>query len=247
MIRPRRPPLELERSAAARDRVRQRKLSEVPRWYSPYGHLLATVGLSTAVFVLAFRNIGHVRPADLLVVPITAVLANLLEYRLHKYALHRRRFPFKILYDRHTPEHHAIYQTEDMAIRSTKEFRLVLVPAFGVAALIVSTIPFALITASLFGSTAGWLFIVTAAFEMGSYEVLHLTYHLPPESFIGRRWLIQVLRRHHSIHHDPRLMHKWNFNVTVPFFDWIFGTIYGDYDKIVAEVPGRGRTEAAVR
>jgi sterol desaturase/sphingolipid hydroxylase (fatty acid hydroxylase superfamily) len=240
MTRAPRPPLELERTAAARDRVRARKLAEIPSWYSPFGHLSATVGLSVLVFAVAWYRLGPLRPWEYFVVPVTAMLANFLEYRLHKVALHRRRWPLKLLYDRHTPEHHAMYMTEDMSIRSTREFRLVLVPAYGVAGLIVTTIPFALLTSALFGANAGWLFIVTSAFMMVSYEVLHLTYHLPPESFIGRRWLIRVLRRHHAVHHDPRLMHKWNFNVTVPFFDWVFGTIY---DSPEVDCVPSGRTE----
>jgi hypothetical protein len=226
MYEPPRLPPPLERTAAARDRMRERKLAEIPAWYRPYGHLSATVGLGLLVLAVAWHQVGPIRPLEWLVIPATLLLGNLLEYRLHKYALHRRRSPFKVLYDRHTPQHHAIYMTEDMAIRSTKEFRLVLIPAAGVAALIISTIPFALLTGLVLGHNAGWLFIVTSAFVMVSYEVLHLTYHLPQESFVGRRWLIRVLRRHHATHHDPRIMHKYNFNVTVPFFDWVFGTIY---------------------
>jgi sterol desaturase/sphingolipid hydroxylase (fatty acid hydroxylase superfamily) len=70
-----------------------------------------------------------------------------------------------------------------------------------------------------------------------SYEWLHLSYHLPRESGIGRRGVIQRLRRHHAIHHDPRLMQRWNFNVTIPFWDWVRGTI-------VREVPEDLKTKA---
>src|SRR5580693_3104680 len=85
MIGPRRPPLQLERTAAARDRVRETMLATIPRWYSPYGHLAATVSFGLLVFAFAWRNVVSVRPLDLLVVPLTALLANFLEYRLHKY------------------------------------------------------------------------------------------------------------------------------------------------------------------
>jgi hypothetical protein len=220
------PPPELERTAAARERVRARKLAKTARWYSPWGHLVATTSIGLAVLVLAARNLHAVRPAELLVVPVTMALANLLEWRAHKYLLHRRTWPLELLYDRHTPEHHAIYMTDDMAIRSTSEFRLVLIPAVGVAAIVVATAPFAIFFGKVWCANAGWLFLVTASLMLVSYEVLHLSYHLPPESFVGRLSLVQVLRRHHARHHDPRLMQKWNFNVTVPFFDWVFGTIY---------------------
>ncbi len=236
MARTRRAPLVLERTAQARERVRARMLGKIPRWYSPLGHLGATVGVSLVVLVVTYLKLDHVRPLEWLVVPAAMLLANLLEYRVHKYMLHRRRFPFQHLYDRHTPEHHAIYQYDDMAIRSTKEFRLVLIPAIGVAGLVVATVPFAALFGAVFGRNAGLLFLTTAACMMVSYEVLHLTYHLPPDSFIGRRRVIRFLREHHARHHDPRLMNKYNFNVTVPFFDWVMGTTYHpDVDAIPEE------------
>ena len=55
---------------------------------------------------------------------------------------------------------------------------------------------------------------------------MHLAYHLPAQSFIGRLWLIQRLRELHRRHHDPRLMKRWNFNVTLPVFDLLYGTLW---------------------
>ena len=57
-----------------------------------------------------------------------------------------------------------------------------------------------------------------------SYEWLHLAYHLPPDSFVGRLPPIRFLRRHHATHHDPRLMMRWNFNITIPLWDLVRGT-----------------------
>jgi Fatty acid hydroxylase superfamily len=211
---------------AQRDLVRARLIAAIPWWYVPWGHLAATVGIGVAVFVIALLHIHDVTPKDLWVVPVTLLLANYFEYRVHKRLLHRRRFPFQILYDRHTPEHHVVYVESDMPIRSTREFKLVLIPAFGVFGIVLTTAPFAYAFGRFFGATVGWLFLVTAAFTLVSYEVLHLSYHLPPETWIGGSRIIGFLRRHHGRHHDPRLMQKWNFNVTVPFFDWVFGTIH---------------------
>ena len=140
--------------------------------------------------------------------------------------LHRRLWPFQVLYDRHTPEHHIVFIEDDMALRGTREFRLVLLPAFGVFGIILTTAPFAFACSMIFGATAGWLFLVTASCMLVSYELLHLSYHLSPDSFIGGSRLISALRRHHARHHNPALMQKWNFNVTLPLFDWVFGTIH---------------------
>ena len=70
---------------------------------------------------------------------------------------------------------------------------------------------------------------------MVSYEVLHLCYHAPKDSFIGRRKIIRILRTHHARHHDPRRMQKYNFNVTVPLFDWIMGTMAPPAQKTADE------------
>jgi sterol desaturase/sphingolipid hydroxylase (fatty acid hydroxylase superfamily) len=44
---------------------------------------------------------------------------------------------------------------------------------------------------------------------------------------------VRILRRHHAIHHDPRLMQRYNFNVTVPLWDWVRGTIVTDPKSVL--------------
>jgi hypothetical protein len=210
---------------ARRDGVRQHALAEIPWWYHPYGHLAATTGIGLAVLVLSAAHISQVHATDLIVVPLVVLLANYYEWRVHRYVLHRRFWPFEVIYDRHTPMHHMVYVEDDMALRDKKEFRLILIPAAGVLGIVLAAAPVAFAIAKLWSAGAGWLFLLTASLFMVSYEVLHLCYHAPKNSFIGRRPLIAKLRSHHARHHDPRLMQRYNFNVTVPLFDWIMGTM----------------------
>jgi len=201
-----------------RERVRAEATAEIPWWYVPWGHLAGTTGIGVAVLVVStvqLIRLGTTHFTDWLVVPGVFLLANFFEWRVHKHVLHRRRWPFQVIYDKHTPMHHMVYVEEDMALRSTKEFRLVLIPAAGVLGIVLAASPIA---------PAGWLFLLTASLYMVSYEVLHLCYHAPQDSFIGRLAFIRVMRAHHAKHHDPRFMQKWNFNVTVPLFDWLMGT-----------------------
>jgi hypothetical protein len=118
-----------------------------------------------------------------------------------------------------------IYTTADMEVRETREFGLVMIPAFGVAGAVLVTAPWALLFAWLWSANAGWLLLVTASLYMVSYELFHLAYHLPSANPISKIGVIRRLREHHAWHHDPRLMQRWNFNVTVPLFDWIHRTI----------------------
>ncbi len=214
-----------------RERVRQKATAEIPWWYLPWGHLAATTGIGLTVLVVStvqLIRLGTTQVADWLVVPGVLLLANFFEWRVHKKVLHRRSRwfpPMQTIYDKHTPMHHMVYVEEDMALRSSKEFRLVLIPAAGVAGIVLTASPIAFAIGRLWSAPAGWLFLLTASLYMVTYEVLHLCYHAPSESFIGRLAFIKVMRAHHARHHDPRLMQKWNFNVTLPLFDWLMGTI----------------------
>ena len=84
--------------------------------------------------------------------------------------------------------------------------------------------PVGLVLAWLGGANLGWLFVATAVSYFLTYEWLHFSYHQPATSWIGRRALVQRLRRHHTLHHDLTRMTSVNFNITFPIADWLFGT-----------------------
>jgi sterol desaturase/sphingolipid hydroxylase (fatty acid hydroxylase superfamily) len=70
------------------------------------------------------------------------------------------------------------------------------------------------------------LFVLTSAGYFLNYELLHFSYHMDERSWIGRLPFMGQLRSHHTAHHNRRLMDRYNFNITYPIFDAIFGTIY---------------------
>ena len=67
---------------------------------------------------------------------------------------------------------------------------------------------------------------MTAILYFLNYELLHFAYHCDPESFIGRLPLMSRLREHHIVHHDKQLMTHYNFNISYPICDALFGTRY---------------------
>ncbi len=216
--------VEQEPEVASREQVRARWHAEIPRWYWPWGHLAFPSLVGLGIIGGAIASVRELRPWQLLTVPLVLLLSNAVEWRVHKVVLHRRFWPLQDLYYRHTPNHHRVFITGDMVIRSPREFRFVLLPFWAIVALFFLTGP---ITAGL--ALAGQhnlaaLFVATSMGYVLSYEWLHLAYHLPPDSFVGRR--VTRLRKHHATHHDPSLMQSWNFNVTLPLWDWIRGTIH---------------------
>ena len=87
-------------------------------------------------------------------------------------------------------------------------------------------LPVALLLAMLATPNVAWLFAATSLGYFLNYEFLHLAYHLPPAHRLARSKLIGRLKRLHEAHHDPQLMTRYNFNITYPLGDWLFGTRY---------------------
>lgn len=140
----------------------------------------------------------------LLAALLGAMTWSLLEYVIHRWAGHDRRFRGNLFEKEHTRHH----SQGDYFAPSWKK---------ALAALILTT----LVTgpASLVAGFAGGL-----AYALGLagfylyYEVLHRREHTHEGVGPYGRWA----RRHHFYHHfvDPSMNH----GVTSPIFDWVFGT-----------------------
>jgi sterol desaturase/sphingolipid hydroxylase (fatty acid hydroxylase superfamily) len=75
-------------------------------------------------------------------------------------------------------------------------------------------------------ANVAWLALAAAMAYFLNYEWLHFAYHCDPRSRVGRFPGVQRLRRPHRDHHNPSLMMHYNFNITYPLCDWLFGTRY---------------------
>jgi hypothetical protein len=212
------------------EQLRTRLLEQLPRWYNPWVHLAIPSLTGLAAISTALWLLEDLRAIQILAVPVTYIFANAVEWWAHKHLLHARNPLAPVLYDRHTPEHHMVYTHENMAIRDRREFRLVLIPAYGIMLIVLATMP----VTGLFWQggmrNVGLLYAATAVAYAVGYEWLHLSYHIDPASWIGSLRIIRILRRHHTVHHNPRLMGRLNFNVTVPLWDHVVGTAAGVSD-----------------
>jgi sterol desaturase/sphingolipid hydroxylase (fatty acid hydroxylase superfamily) len=160
-----------------------------------------------------------------LVAPCAYVFANLVEYTVHRFLMHRVRWPLEFLYRRHSGEHHRFFTRHRMEVDSLRDLPAVIFPARvslffvgGVAA------PAALVVGWRTTPDIGWLFMAAAVAYYLSYELLHLGAHLPEHSRWGGARVIRWVRSHHAVHHDPRRMRHEAFNITVPLWDGLLGT-----------------------
>jgi len=198
----------------------------IPRWYSPWGHLAATISVGLVTLVVSIQRVSAPHAVEFLTIPLTFVFANLVEWFAHRHLMHQRRFfPLKVLFDRHTPEHHRVFGYHSMAIRAPRELRLVLIPAMGVLGMVLLAAPVALVVGRAISWNVGWLFLATSGLYVLGYELSHLAYHLPESHPVYRLPFLRALREHHARHHIPALMQAWNFNVTIPIGDRLFGTL----------------------
>lgn len=203
--------------------IRERELAALSPSYRPWLHLLGPAVLGLAAIGLSLGTLGEPGP-ELLVIPAAWILANAAEWRIHKDLLHDPHTPIPWLYERHTLMHHRVFVEEDMALRSTREFALVLIPPLAVVLLcIVGCLPPLAVAAAGYPD-AGRLWLATNVAYVLSYEWLHLLWHVPPDTRLGSLRLVRSLARLHASHHDPARMRTANFNVTLPLWDAVRGT-----------------------
>jgi hypothetical protein len=203
------------------------RAAEIGPHYSGWLHFCFTTFGCLGVIAFAVSRVRGLRAWELAVVPAGFLIANLTEYLGHKGPMHHPRPGLRLIHKRHSLQHHRFFTREAMSYESSADFKMVLFPpvmlVFFLGALAV---PIAVAFYFVVSPNAGWLFLATGIGYYLTYEWLHFAYHLPPGSAVGRFGLVRVLRRHHASHHDPALMGKWNFNITFPISDWLFGTSY---------------------
>jgi hypothetical protein len=228
------------------ERRRSEIVATIPGWYSPVLHLAVPTVVCLGLMIGAISRLRAPAPTDWLTIPLTLFMAFGFEWRVHKSVLHRRAPGIGLLYERHELAHHVIYTYDDMTMRSRREWWLVLMPAYAVVLVALFNAPMTLGVAFAFGHDPACLYLATSMFFFLTYEWLHLAYHFPRDSAVGRLALVARLRELHARHHDPRLMKRWNFNVTVPVFDWLYRTVWSPEREEAANAR-RARRRAAVQ
>jgi hypothetical protein len=208
----------------ARNSFRERRIG--PRYSGPL-HLATTISVSVLVALLSAAQLDDVRPLEWLTVPLTFLYANLSEYLGHRGPMHHKTRFLKKLFERHSIEHHAFFTDKAPVFDSSRDYKAVLFPPILLVFFVGGfAIPVGALLYWLFSPNVCFLFVLTAVLYFLNYELLHFAYHADPASWIGRLPLIGRLRRHHVTHHNRRLMTRYNFNITYPICDWLFGTLY---------------------
>lgn len=213
---------------AAVERYREQfRREEIGGSYRGGLHLAFTSLVSLAVVAFCIASLDQVSPMEWLTLPSIFMYANLVEYLGHRYPMHHPVKGLKVLFFRHTKQHHRFFTDKEMTFADSRDFKAVLFPPEMIVFFLGGFgVPMWFILYYTVSANVAWLALAMALAYFLNYEWLHFAYHCDPKSRIGRIPGLQALRTLHLHHHDPRLMTHFNFNITYPIGDWIFRTLY---------------------
>lgn len=217
----------LEKPSLAERRAALRAVTPGAGPLKGWAHFAAILALGAGAAALAARMV--VRPLwwEWAAIPAGFLIANFVEWFMHRGPMHHPTRGLRLMYQYHTLGHHRYFPHDAMEAASPEEFNMVLFSPASLAAFLLGFGgPIAALFFAVVSRNAGWIFTALAVDYYVLYEFFHLAYHLPAGHPIARLPGMAALRRHHVHHHDEALMSRWNFNVTFPIFDVLFGTCW---------------------
>ncbi len=205
----------------------------IPGWYVGYVHLGVTVLLSATLITWSLWQLNDVMPLEWLTLPLAFVYANLSEYLGHRYVMHVPRKGLKSIYLRHSKQHHQFFTDSHMPFDHHQDFKVTLFPLLLVVFFFgVFGVPVWFVMQLLFSDNVAWLFVFVAVSYFLNYELFHFAFHCKKDSWVMKVPGIKKVMALHQQHHKPELMSKYNFNITYPIGDWLFGTYYRDKENM---------------
>lgn len=216
-----------DRQASFRKEYRSR----IAGWYNGYVHVLViyTIGL-TAMYIYT-QHIAAVQWWEWLTIPVVGVMCNMFEWFLHMHVMHRpiNNRGLRAIYVRHTLNHHQFFTDHEMRFRDDKDWRVTFFPPYALVIFIMMSIPGGIVAGYLVTPNVGWLVMCSTTGMYLVYEFMHFCCHVDENAFVRNMPLVNTIRRHHTAHHNDRLMMNVNMNLTFPIADWLFGT--SDLDR----------------
>ncbi|MES2298278.1 MAG: fatty acid hydroxylase family protein [Pseudomonadota bacterium] len=193
--------------------------------YNGVAHFIFVFGVGFGLIAWALHQVdgGGWSP---LAAPLTLLLANINEWHIHKHYLHKRGHNrlAQLVWHRHTVEHHHYFTDQEMRVDSTREYRIILFPAYGVLLVALQAAALAALAALVFGANTAWIVFASGVFFFMWYEGMHFLCHVDESALVRHLPLVNTMRRNHMVHHCQALMTEQNMNLTFPFADWLFGS-----------------------
>jgi hypothetical protein len=219
------PPEDVASHTTAADRFV--RAGQLPDGYSPWRHIALTATIAAGFASLGLALARHARAVDWVLMPVFFVVANFMEWAVHRFPMHHPLQP-RLMYRNHAMLHHIAFTDHNMPVATTRELGLVMMPWYTMIGLFIVASPVMVLAGVLRGPGLAGVFLLGAVLYFLFYETTHALYHLPDAALngmlLGRSAVFRRMQAHHAHHHVLRRMSAVNFNVTVPLMDWLFGT-----------------------
>lgn len=236
---------------AAREKFRKTYRGGINPHYSGFFHLGAMLFWGSIVIYLCVRQVTAMGAAEWSALFAGWLLYNFgAEYAMHRWAGHKKVPLLKFVYQRHTGDHHTFFDDAHMGYEGVRDWRVVLFPlALILSVTLFMAAPIGAITYLLLGWNAAFVAAATILGGYLFYEIMHFSYHLPEGTLPERMFRLipgwRAVRHLHVLHHNRDHMHDVNFNVTIPVFDVVLGTLYWEpFASFEADKANRLKAEA---
>ncbi len=206
--------------------------ANISNWYNGWLHMLSVLTVGLAAIGYSVVQLSDISLFEWLTLPITIIVVNFAEYAAHRWLGHLRTKLGGLFYQRHTGDHHSFFLEDHMPFQSKNDWRVVLFPVYLIFAFLIGLIlPIGSLLYFIVSPNTAYLMAVGGIFGYLFYEVMHFSYHLPDGSLVEKIPIWRELRQLHNLHHRRNIMAKKNFNITLPIFDLLLGTLQWEKTK----------------
>jgi hypothetical protein len=198
--------------------------AKIAALYHGWLHVFMIYAIGGAAIWFAARQVDGALWWEFLIIPAAFVIANVFEWWIHKYVMHRPIKGLMGIYKRHTLAHHQFFTEVEPTIDDSRDFRIVFFPPYALVAFICLTLPAVGVFHLVGLPNTGWLLMITNVALYLNYELFHFCCHVKDDRIVRHIPFVNTIRRHHAAHHNTAIMMERNFNLTYPIADWLFGT-----------------------
>lgn len=198
-----------------------------PKLYHPFLHLGFNFGVLLVLIMVHFSFVDNWNIYSFIALMGIFIFGNITVWFVHKFPLHHRLKFWSFPYEAHTVEHHRYFTADAITYDSYQDYVAIFFPSMVIASFALLAQPGIYFGARYFlGNDLAHILAGGAAGYFLLYEMFHWASHLSADHVLMNLGWIKYMREHHRIHHDTRLMNKYNFCIVYPMMDILMGTKY---------------------
>lgn len=209
---------------------RARYRAEIHPHYNAWLHGGFVLLFGVLCIAFLWGQTENIQPWEWFAIPLGLIFQNWGEYKVHKNLGHHKHGLSALFYKRHTGDHHSFFAQGQMTYEFMQDWRIIFFPAWLIVVFAIGVFAAWWLLSTL-NNNAAALFCGSMLLGYLGYEIIHACEHLPEQHPLSRLPWIRQMRRLHDLHHSHELMHRYNFNIVFPLWDWLYGTLYTQVDE----------------